>query len=238
MPSLIDAIKQTDSSSLPTIELRRDIVLFMFSSKERANPTARMKAKGIEEGNPYLKGTFVGEDEKGNLTCQKVLNVFFANNKDMITFTGNGDDVEGLGSSALIFLMGQLSFNDIEVDGKLEANQSYSLSASSLCRYNPQGEFYYSEEKEGGKLKGVTLKGTPGAVVTVSLEKSGVMQLAPKLDPTKRPKKSPIRVNTKLSLGKTKPPEEEEFEIKSPSAEETQAERGGEAITDKEKVTA
>jgi hypothetical protein len=235
MPSLIDAISQLENS-IPTIELRTDIVLFKFATKERAKPTARMKAQGIEEGNPFLKGTFVGEDEKANLTCQKVLNVFFANNKDMITFTGNGDDVEGLGSSALIFLMGQLSFNDIEVDGKLEANQSYSLAATSICRYNLNGEFYYSEEGKDGKLKSKILKGTPGAVVSISLERSGVMNLAPKLDPAKKPKKSPIKVSRNPIFGKPQSTKDDDFEIKS---EDIQTEKAGEAVSpDEAKVPA
>jgi hypothetical protein len=227
MPALSEAIKQMELN-MPTIELRRDIILFMFGSKERAKPTQRAKAQGIEEGNPYMKGSFVGEDEQGNLTCQKVLNVSFSNNRDITTFTGNGDDVEGFGSSYLVFLMGQFSVNDVE-----PGNQSYTLSASSICRYDSTGEFYYSEEGKDGKLKGVTLKGTPGEIVTVSLAKSGVMKMAPKLDPSKRSAKSPIKVSRNPVFGKKPTVQDDNFEIK---AEIAQAGKEG-TVVDSETAT-
>lgn len=232
--SIVEAIKQ-NGTNIPEINLRTDIVLFKFGSKERANPTAKMKAQGIQEGNAYFKGTFVGEDEKGSLTCQKVLNVYFSSNKDMIHFTGNGEDIEGFSSSCLVFLMGQLGANDIKVDDKLQNNKSYTLSASSVCKYDLKGEFTYSEESKDGKLKSVTLKGTPGAVVTISLAKSGVMQLAPKLSEETRPKKSPIKVSRNPIFGK-QAPKEDDFQIKS---EGIQTEKAGEAITpDEAKVPA
>lgn len=231
--SIVEAIKQ-NGTDIPEINLRTDIVLFKFGSKERANPTAKMKAQGIQEGNAYFKGTFVGEDEKGSLTCQKVLNVYFSSNKDMIHFTGNGEDIEGFSSSCLVFLMGQLGANDIEVDDKLQNNKSYTLSASSVCKYNSKGEFTYSEESKDGKLKSVTLKGTPGAVVTISLAKSGVMQLAPKLS-EERPKRKAIKVSSKPIFGK-QAPKEDDFQIKS---EGIQTSLAGEAITpDEAKVLA
>ena len=231
MPSLVEAITQ-NGVNIPEIKLRTDIVLFKFASKERAKPTARQKSQGAIEGNSFFKGNFVGEDEKGNLTCQKVLNVFFSSNKDMIHFTGDGDEIEGFGSSCLVFLMGQLGVNDIELDGNLEGNQSYTLSATSVCKYDSNGEFTYSEETKEGKLKSVVLKGTPGSVVQISLAKSGVMQMAPKLDPTKRPKKSPIKVSRNPIFGKPQTAQEDEFEIKSDSTPEgRQAETAATAIT-------
>lgn len=235
MPSIIEAITQTENF-MPEIQIRQNIVLFKFGTKERANPTAKAKSQGKTEGNSYLKGTFVGEDERGLLTCQKVLNVYFSNKSDLTFFTGNGLDVKGVGSTCLVFLMGQLGWNDISVDGKLNKNQSYSLSSSALCTYDSNGEFYYSEESKDGTLTGVTLKGEPGAVVCVRIDKAGVMELAPKLDRAKRPGRKAIEVSTKIDMKplseSTSSPEGEDFEIPA------QSKHGAKAVDPKAKVPA
>jgi hypothetical protein len=225
MPAIIDAITQ-QNDMLPEIDVRTSIVLFKFGSKERAKPTARAKALGATEGNLYLKGTFIGEDEKGNLTCQKVLNVYFAKTEDAVFFLGDEEeDIEGVGSSCFVFLQGTLGWNDIEVDSKLNGNKSYSLSATSLCKYNSQGEFTYSELHADGKLESLTLKGTPGAVVTlVASAKSRVMELAPKLDPNTRPARKAIKVSSKpMSLEPDSEPSDQDFDIPSQEAKGKEA---------------
>lgn len=230
MPSIIEAISQIESHQAE-IDVRTSIVLFRFGSKERANPTAKAKAQGATEGNPYLKGTFIGEDEKGALTCQKVLNVYFAKTEDIVFFLGDEEeDITGVGSSCYVFLEGTLGWNDIEVDSKLNGNKSYSLSATSLCKYNSQGEFTYSELHADGKLESLTLKGTPETVVTlVASAKSRVMEMAPKLDPKSRPGRATIKVSTKpMSLDPDSEPSDQDFDIPAASTpEEKEAEKGG-----------
>jgi hypothetical protein len=232
MPTLIDAIQQTELFT-PEIQVKTSIVLFKFGSKERANPTAKAKSQGKTEGNAYFKGTFVGEDERGNLTCQKVLNVYFSKKDEMSFFTGNGIDIAGVGSSCFVFLEGTLGWNDIELDSKLQANKSYTLSAASVCKYDSQGEFTYSELHADGKLESLTLKGTPGAVVTLVPAKSArVMEMAPKLDPATRPKRKAIQVSSKpVTLSPESAPADQDFEIpaQTETPEESQAKKGGKA---------
>lgn len=230
MPAIIDAIQQNELYT-PEIDIRTNIVLFRFSSKERANPTNKAKSQGKTEGNAFFKGTFVGEDEKGNLTCQKVLNVFFSKKDDMIHFTGNGLDIKGVGATCFVFLEGTLGFNDISVDGKLSKNQSYTLSAASVCKYNEKGEFTYSELHADGTIESLTLKGTPGAVVTiVPKAESRIMELAPKLDPAKRPGRKAIEVSTKIDIKPpTSSPGGEDFEIPAETPETKQSKKGGKA---------
>lgn len=227
MPAIIDAITQK-ADRLPEIDVKTSIVIFKFGSKERAKPTARAKAQGATEGNLYLKGTFIGEDEKGNLTCQKVLNVYFAKPEDSVFFLGDEEEnITGVGSSCYVFLEGTLGWNDIEVDSKLNGNKSYSLSATSLCKYNSQGEFTYSELHADGTLESLTLKGTPETVVTlVASAKSRVMEMAPKLDPKTRPGRKPIKISSNpMSLDPDSEPSDQDFDIRTP--EEKEAEKGG-----------
>lgn len=196
MASLIKSLINNKGSV--SIDLHTDIILFSFSSRERVSPTPSQKAQGATEGNTYCKGSFVGEDQHGNLACEKIINIFFTNPREISDITGNSEKA-GIGSD-LVFLQGKVDMGDGNgPDIQLLSGTTgkvISMNKAYICRYNDMGEFTYTEDGES-----IIFKGKPCTPLTVGTENTGTFKKAPSLTETRPARKPLMQANRIMAKG-------------------------------------
>lgn len=174
------------------IQLSQDTILFM------ANEIRTVAENTRNAGKPYLHGSFVGKDQKGDWTSQKLIHVF--------PTVSNLDSIDTVYEEDRFFLVTG-RYDERETD---QGNLVLSLSDARFASFNDNGEFRFSDDKGT-----TTLKGEPGKLVSVEIRIKAVFKTAAKLDDGNRPNRNrePIKTRTNQGMGsvrrKTKPTEPE-----------------------------
>ena len=160
--SLSDILKSGE------IQIAQDTILFLGNEIRTVAENTR------NAGKPYLHGSFVGKDETGNWTSQKLIHIF--------PTSSNLDKIDTVYEEDKFFLVTG-RYDERETD---MGNPVLSLSNARFATFDEKGEFQFSDEKGT-----TTLKGKPGTLVSIELRIKAVFKTASRLDGN-RPKRAAL----------------------------------------------
>ena len=180
------------------LQISQDTILFLGNDIRTAAEDTR------NAGKPYLHGSFVGKDQRGNWTSQKLIHVFPA--------SSHLDNIDQVYEEDKFFLVTG-RYDERETD---QGNPVLSLSDARFATFDEKGEFKYTDEKGT-----TTIKGKPGELVSISIRIKAEFKAAAQLDGN-RPKRAAVKTRTTRGMGmgrKTTPESNQPSEPKQPEPE-------------------